>query len=490
MESSRIVEFLKDKSILITGSTGFLAKIFVEKVLRVQPEVKRLFLLVRAADAASANQRVQTEILGKDLFKVLRDKHGDGFHPFVASKVFPVAGDIVREDLGIQDSNLREKLWKEVGIVVNVAATTSFDDRYDVSLGINALGAKHILEFARRCVRLEILLHVSTAYVAGEQSGLILEKKFLMGETLKGGSYLDIEAELRLVDKKKRELRAEYATEEAEKLAMKRLGMKRARYFGWPNTYVCTKAMGEMLLGHLRGDLPLVILRPTIITSVHRDPLPGWIEGTRTIDSLIMGYVKEKIGCLFGDLDIVGDVVPADMVVNAMMVTMAAHSNQRSEFIYHMSSSVRNPMTYSILEQSAYRYFLENPRMGKDGRIIKTRRVPVIRNMTRFRIYMTLRHKLPLGVLHLINLLSCGRFARGYNELNRKYKFVMHLVDLYEPYAFFRGYFDDLNMERLRMAMKKDDAEAWMFDFDPKHVDWEDYFYRIHVPGVLKYAFK
>ena len=48
-----------------------------------------------------------------------------------------------------------------------------------------------------------------------------------MGETLKGGSYLDIEAELRLVDKKKRELRAEYATEEVEKLAMKRLGMKR-----------------------------------------------------------------------------------------------------------------------------------------------------------------------------------------------------------------------------------------------------------------------
>ncbi|URE25888.1 fatty acyl-CoA reductase [Musa troglodytarum] len=353
MESSRIVEFLKDKSILITGSTGFLAKIFVEKVLRVQPEVKRLFLLVRAADAASANQRVQTEILEKDLFKVLRDKHGDGFHPFVASKLFPVAGDIVREDLGIQDSNLREKLWKEVGIVVNVAATTSFDDRYDVALGINALGAKHILEFARRCVRLEMLLHVSTAYVAGEQSGLILEKKFLMGETLKGGSYLDIEAELRLVDKKKRELRAEYATEEVEKLAMKRLGMMRARHFGWPNTYVCTKAMGEMLLGHLRGDLPLVILRPTIITSVHRDPLPGWIEGTRTIDSVIMGYVKGKIACMFGDLDIVADVVPGDMVVNAMMVTMAAHSNQRSEFIYHMGSSVRNPMTYSTLEQSA-----------------------------------------------------------------------------------------------------------------------------------------
>ncbi|RWV89596.1 hypothetical protein GW17_00048249 [Ensete ventricosum] len=380
MESSRIVEFLKDKSILITGSTGFLAKIFLH--------------LINSFDLS-----LEFQILGKDLFKVLRDKHGDGFHPFVASKLFPVAGDIVREDLGIQDANLREKLWKEVGIVVNVAATTSFDERYDVALGINALGAKHILEFARRCVRLEMLLHVSTAYVAGEQSGLILEKKFLMGETLKGDTYLDIEAELRLVDKKKRELRAEYATEEVEKLAMKRLGIKRARYFGWPNTYVCTKAMGEMLLGHLRGDLPLDDRQHDHGVREGEDRMLVWRSRLRRGRGSFCLHDQIKLslgsGCM---LRLVVTQVPGDMVVNAMMVTMAAHSNQRSEFIYHMSSSVRNPMTYSILEQSAYRYFLENPRVGKDGRIIKTRRVPVFRNMTGFRIYMTLRYKLPLGV--------------------------------------------------------------------------------------------
>lgn len=40
------------------------------------------------------------------------------------------------------------------------------------------------------------------------------------------------------------------------------------------------------------------------------------------------------------------------------------------------------------------------------------------------------------------------------------------------------------------MAMGKDDAEAGMFDFDPMHIDWKDYFYNIHIPGVLKYACK
>ncbi|URE23005.1 fatty acyl-CoA reductase [Musa troglodytarum] len=465
MESIRIVEFFKNKSILVTGSTGFLAKIFVEKVLRVQPEVKKLFLLVRAGDATSANQRVQTEILEKDLFKVLKDKHGDGFRSFVTKKLVPLAGDIVQEDLGIHDSDLRRNLWKEVEVVVNVAATTNFDERYDVALGVNVLGAKHILEFAKRCVRLEMLLHVSTAYVAGEQSGLILEKKFLMGETLKGDSYLDIEAELSLADEKKRELRAEDAPEEAEKLAMKELGIR------------------------------------------------------RTIDSVIIGYAKGKITCFFGDLDNIMDVVrsllrirshqqstlifgyyrsetfpmmqvPGDMVVNAMMATMAARSGQQAEFIYHMGSSVRNPVTYATLEHCGFRYFLANPRVGRDGSVMLTKRLRFIKSMVVFRVFMTLRYKLPLEVMHLVNLLSCGRLARGYNELNRKYKFVMHLVELYKPYAYFDGCFDDLNMERLRMATKKDDAEAKMFGFDPKHIDWEDYFSSIHIPGVMKYAFK
>jgi alcohol-forming fatty acyl-CoA reductase len=46
-------------------------------------------------------------------------------------------------------------------------------------------------------------------------------------------------------------------------------------------------------------------------------------------------------------------------------------------------------------------------------------------------------------------------------------------------------------MERLRltMAMTKT-SEYQMFNFDPKIIDWDDYFYRVHIPGVLKYVCK
>lgn len=51
--------------------------------------------------------------------------------------------------------------------------------------------------------------------------------------------------------------------------------------YGWSNTYVFTKAMGEMLLGQFKDNVPLVILRPTIITSTYKEPFSGWIEGIR-----------------------------------------------------------------------------------------------------------------------------------------------------------------------------------------------------------------
>jgi fatty acyl-CoA reductase len=55
----------------------------------------------------------------------------------------------------------------------------------------------------------------------------------------------------------------------------------RAKLYGWPNTYVYTKAMGEMLLGRFRENLPLVIIRPTMVSSTYKEPFSGWIEGVR-----------------------------------------------------------------------------------------------------------------------------------------------------------------------------------------------------------------
>ncbi|XP_043697197.1 fatty acyl-CoA reductase 3-like [Telopea speciosissima] len=490
MELTGIVNSLEYKSILVTGAAGFLAKIFVEKVLRVQPNVKKLYLLLRAADAESATQRLHKEVIGKEVFRVLREKCGASLDSFIADKVTAVAGDIACDNLGIEASDLREEMWKEIDIIVNLAATTNFDERYDVSLGVNAMGAKYVLSFAKRCVKLQMLLHVSTAYVAGEQAGLIMEKPFRMGETLNGTPGLDIEEELKLVEEKMKELRALGAPKSAETFAMKELGINRARFYGWPNTYVFTKSLGEMLIGQSRGNLPLVIIRPTIITSTYREPFPGWVEGMRTIDSLGVGYGKGRITCFLGDPESIIDVIPGDMVVNAMIVAMVAHANQHGEFIYQVGSSVRNPAKFTLFQDYGYQFFSKNPCIDKDGKPIKVGKVAVFSTMDSFHKYMAIRYMLPLKALQLLNIVSCQYFQSLYSNLSRKINFVMRLVELYRPYLFFRGVFDDLNLEKLRIAIKDNGEEENKFCFDTKCIDWDDYFLNIHLPGLIRYVFK
>ncbi|GJN15461.1 hypothetical protein PR202_gb02379 [Eleusine coracana subsp. coracana] len=490
MDGSTIIGYFKGKSILITGSTGFLGKILVEKILRVQPDVNKIYLLVRGVDEPSAKHRVDQEVIGTELFGLLREKYGERYRQFMEEKVIALAGDIIYQNLGLEAPML-EDLAKDIDIIVNIAATTNFYERYDVSLDVNVMGVKHLCLFAKQCAKLKMLMHVSTAFASGDREGLIMERPINLGESLRQGTYLDIDAELRLVRDVKKELTDSDDAQKTERKAMKELGIKRARHFGWSNTYVFTKAMGEMLLGQLRGDMPVVIMRPSIITSLRADPLPGWMQGTRTIDTLIIGYAKQNLSCFLADLSLVMDVIPGDMVVNAMMAAMVAHSEEKgAQVVYHVTSSLRNPATYDVLYQSGRRHFYENPRLGKNGEVIPTKEMYFFNTIARFHLYMIITYKLPLEILHLVNLMLCGVFSRLYNDLNHKYKFVMHLVDVYGPFAFFKGCFDDMNMERLRLTMAMKTPEDQMFNFDPKTIDWDDYFYRVHIPGVLKYVCK
>lgn len=70
------------------------------------------------------------KIIGKDLFRVLKEKWGQHFSSLISEKVAVVPGDISFEDLGIEDSDLREQIWSQTNAIINLAATTKFDERY------------------------------------------------------------------------------------------------------------------------------------------------------------------------------------------------------------------------------------------------------------------------------------------------------------------------------------------------------------------------
>ncbi|PHU06703.1 putative fatty acyl-CoA reductase 4 [Capsicum chinense] len=73
---------------------------------------------------------------------------------------------------------------------------------------------------------------------------------------------------------------------------MKDIGSERAKLFGWQDTYSFTKAIGEMVIDNMREDIPIVIVRPSMITTSHQEPFPGRIQGFRVIDPTIIFYGK------------------------------------------------------------------------------------------------------------------------------------------------------------------------------------------------------
>ncbi|CAH9093396.1 unnamed protein product [Cuscuta europaea] len=485
------MEFLAGKSILITGATGFLAKVLVEKILRTQPDIKQLYLLIRANDSASAIKRFNTEVMDSELFRVVKQKYGEKFKALVEKKVSPVAGDISLKELGIENV---EQLWGELDIIINSAATTVFDERYDVAMSINTMGATNVLNFAKKCHNLKMIVHVSTAYVCGDQIGVISERPFRLGETLNGHTYLDIDEEKRVIEDKLVELRAQNATEKQVRVAMKVLGIQRAKLHGWPNTYSFTKAMGEMLLLKFKENICVIMLRPTIITSTYKEPFPGWIEGARTMDIFVLMYGKGKSNFMMGDPDSILDAIPGDMVVNSILAAVMHHGSnchqtyRDDELIYHVGSSATNPLTILDLGNYLYRYFIDNPWSTKSGGLVKVAKPMFLTSLNELNKYISFRYLPMLKVLKLLNMVVFQYFDEKCVTIEKNISFVIRIAELYKPYLFFHGSFDDTNTKRLRMATNQTSMSD-IVNFDPSFIQWEDYFIITHIPGVVKYAF-
>ena len=106
-----IAEAFAGKTLLVTGSTGFLGKSIVEKCLRALPEVGRINLAIRSSSRRTAGDRLQREVLSSPAFKRLKQQLGEeGFERLAAEKL-----RVIEIDLGLTAIGMSDTLTPGVG---------------------------------------------------------------------------------------------------------------------------------------------------------------------------------------------------------------------------------------------------------------------------------------------------------------------------------------------------------------------------------------
>jgi thioester reductase-like protein len=239
-----------DETIFLTGFPGFIAGRLVERLAR---EGARFLLLVQPAFV----ERARTEIAQ------LSEQTGAP-----AERFRVLEGDITREDLGLSAADL-EAAKSEATILFHLAAVYDLAVAREVGLRVNVEGTRHVNRFALGLPKLKRYHYVSTCYVAGRRTGLILES----------------------------ELRHEA---------------------GFRNFYEETKYLAELEVEALKRELPVTIHRPSVVCGDSRTGETAKYDGVY----YLINYIRIWPGALslanIGNPDVRLNVVPVDFVVEAM----------------------------------------------------------------------------------------------------------------------------------------------------------------------------
>ncbi|KAJ8947338.1 hypothetical protein NQ314_008642, partial [Rhamnusium bicolor] len=130
-----IPDLFKDKNIFVTGGSGFIGKVLIEKLLRSCPDIANIYILLRKKKGKTLEERV------KDM-------------------------------TNIPDRNT---IINQVNIIFHVAASVRFDDPLKKAILYNVRGTMELIQLAKDLKNLAVFAHVSTAYCNSDKK--VIEEK-------------------------------------------------------------------------------------------------------------------------------------------------------------------------------------------------------------------------------------------------------------------------------------------------------------------------
>lgn len=507
---------LANKRIAITGSTGFVGTALVERLLRAVPECD-LVLLVRPSKRHDVTERVRREIFKNDAFDRLRAELAGTAEPFeamVARRVLAIGGDVSADGLGLSDTD--RATFTSCDIVIHSAAAVAFDSPLDSAVEINLLGPTRIANTLNAAGVTPHLVAVSTCYVAGNRRGnapeeLVSEGPFDLGldwrKEVAAARRLrsDTEALSRQPEKlahfrseAHKELgaagapalaaRTESEREDWIKDQLVEAGRARAGSVGWPDAYAYTKALGEQALTEVKGNVPVSIVRPSIIESALAEPFPGWIRGFRMAEPVILSYARGLLKEFPGVPEGTVDVIPVDLVV-AAIIAVAALGPTDAPAITQVASGGINPLRYKTLVDNVRSWFTEHPLYDAEGQPIV---VPEWQFPARGRVKKQLQRAKMMAekterVLQSLPLRGKqATWAAKLDETKTDIDRAFQYVQLYGLYTECEAIYQVDQLMSIHDGLDATDRAE--FNIDPRSVDWPTYISTIHLPSIVHHS--
>jgi HAD superfamily phosphoserine phosphatase-like hydrolase len=511
-----IAEQLANKRIAITGSTGFVGTALVERLLHSVPDCS-LVLLVRPSKRHDATERVRREIFKNNAFDRLKAQHNgapESFDEMVARRVVAIGGDVSTDGLGLSDAD--RAIFASCDIIIHSAAAVSFDSPLDSAVEINLMGPVRVVETLQALNISPHMVAVSTCYVAGNRRGnapeaLVSEghwdiglnwrKEVAASRRLRGDVEADSRTATQLMHFRAeagKELGAaggpalaaktENLREAWVKAQLVEAGRARAASVGWPDAYAYTKALGEQALTEMKRNVPVNIVRPSIIESALAEPFPGWIRGFRMAEPVILSYARGLLKEFPGVPEGTVDVIPVDIVV-AAIIAVAAIGPERAAPITQVASGGINPLKYKTLVDNVRAWFTEHPLYDAEGQPIE---VPEWQFPARGRVKEQLQRAKSIAskterVLQALPLRGKqATWAANLEEKKTEIDRAFEYVQLYGLYTECEAIYQ---VDRL-MAMWRslDETDQRAFNFDPTSVAWPQYISSIHLPSIVHHS--
>jgi len=538
-----VAKILEGKNVLLIGTTGFVGKVALSMLLHRYPGVAKVWCLVRPGAGNTADERFYKKVASAEPFRPLREVHGDGFEAFMRSKIVAIPGDIGRPLCNFTDETFAAfEAAGGLDVIINSAGLVSFQPSLESALRINTMGAKNVLDVARRAGAR--LVHVSTCYVAGAREGEIWEDEPVVGyfprkDELKDRDF-DADAEIadcqRIIEQTRerandrahislfRERAAESLAdqrrdpddEDTLRLAVARerkvwtaerltkLGMERATHWGWTNTYTYTKSLGEQIILADKSVVSTVV-RPAVVESAVRYPFPGWNEGFNTTAPLVYLVLKGHRMVPAGE-DTALDLIPVDFVAAGMLLATAAVLAGEHEPVYQLGSSGVNRVTARRLTELTALAVREHYRAKADAGEDKLRSRLRVRLEGRPVSYDQFQRRSAPRIKEVADRLTkliddrLPRWGaprleawaeRAKDELAKVSRFtgqVVDLVDMFKPFNHdYDVSFRSDNIRALWQRVTPEDRDRlW---WGPESIDWRQYWIGTHFPGLQKWVF-